>query len=44
MCIRDRAQGMGCAGVRVAEADELAAALRRALESEGPVLIELMVD
>ena len=38
------AQGMGCAGVRVAEADELAAALRRALESEGPVLIELMVD
>ncbi|WP_322069627.1 benzoylformate decarboxylase [Paraburkholderia bannensis] len=37
------AAGMGCAGVRVSEAAQLAGALREALASQGPALVEIVV-
>ncbi|KAF1023085.1 MAG: Benzoylformate decarboxylase [Paracidovorax wautersii] len=38
------ARGMGCAGVRVSDARELADTLRQALRGDGPLLVELMGD
>ncbi|QBR03147.1 benzoylformate decarboxylase [Paraburkholderia pallida] len=37
------AAGMGCAGVRVSEAAQLAGALRAALGASGPALVEIVV-
>lgn len=38
------AAGMGCAGIRVEEAQALAAALDEAFTTEGPMLIDVIVD
>jgi len=38
------AAGMGCPGMRVTKADEIEPALVRALEADGPWLVEVVVD
>ena len=38
------AAGLGCPGVRVAEAEDLTARLRQANSARGPFLVEVCVD